>query len=137
MPRLPLAAGILLCVLAWGCGPKLVHRHDIRGHVTYRGRPVEYGTVSFDPLAGTVGDAAPRGIGGGFAHIRKGRYDTTAAGRGHVGGLHRVIVIGLSGSSPSQASDGGDFSNNAPLFLPFEFTADLPTRSDQLNIEVP
>lgn len=137
MPRLRLAAGILCAVLSSGCGPSRVHRYEIKGDVTYQGRPVEYGSVSFDPLAGPATDAAPRGIGGGFAHIRKGRYETTDAGRGHVGGPHRVIVLGLSGRSPSQADQAADFANTPQLFEPYEFTVELPTRSGQLDIEVP
>ena len=137
MARLRLAAGILCAMLSAGCGPTTVHRYEITGTVTYQGRPVEYGSVSFDPLAGATTDTAPRGIGGGFAHIREGRYDTAAAGRGHIGGPHRVIVLGLSGTSPPRSDHTADFANTPQLFKPYEFTVDLPKHSGHFDIDVP
>lgn len=132
-----LPRGIALAIVIAGCGPGLARRYEIHGTVTYQGKPVESGCVSFEPLAGPNADAGPRGIGGGFAHIRGGRYDTAAAGRGHVGGPHRVTVVGVTSTPPASSAEPVDFASGQPLFDPYEFTVDLPCKSQQLDIKVP
>lgn len=128
---------IALAIVIAGCGPGLARRYEIQGTVTYQGKPVESGSVSFDPLAGPNADAETRGIGGGFAHIRGGRYDTAAAGRGHVGGLHRVTVVGVASTTPATSAESVDLATVQPLFDPYEFTVDLPGKAQRLDIEVP
>lgn len=137
LARLVLTCGIALAIPIAGCGPTPVRRYEISGSVTHQGKPVEDGTVSFDPLAGPEADAAPRGIGGGFAHIRRGRYDTTASGRGHAGGPHRVTVVARADRAGASSGQPADLASASSLFEPYEFTVDLPARSDRLDIEVP
>jgi hypothetical protein len=130
---------IAIAAVAAGCGQRAVSRYKVAGSVTFQGRPVEQGSISFDPLAGSGGDAGLRGIGGGFAPIQGGRYDTALAGRGHAGGPHRVTVVGLpaAAADPAAGGDGADFIAVPPLFPPYERTVDLPRGAAQLDIDVP
>lgn len=128
--RSSMRLGALLVLLAGvcvvGCGQKGPRRYDLSGQVTYQGEPVPMGEISFDPVD-------PQGVGGGFAPINDGKFDTSVDGRGHLGGEHRVQIVGFSGWVDPNDHDKGA----VPMFPPYETTIDLPTNTDNMDFEVP
>ena len=117
------ALGLALSLI--GCGGQLAgpSRYELSGAVTFDGKPVTSGSISFSPKDGE--------FGGGSATIRNGRYDTRdRGGRGHLGGAHLVQIF----AEPPDDWDGGDFR---PPFDPYEVERDLPAGSAVVNFEVP
>ena len=108
-----------------GCGKSGPTRYDISGTVTFDGKPVPEGNISFEPTEGDVG--------GGYAFIRDGKFDTTVDGRGHMGGTHRIQITGFTGVTSPDNPDAG----SPPLFEPYETSADLPNESGTMDFEVP
>ncbi len=76
---------ILAAVSANGCRDAGGPRGSVEGKVTFDGTPVERGTISFLPTAGTVGPAT-------YATIENGCYAVTAENRGPVPGKQRVQI---------------------------------------------
>lgn len=81
-----LACVALLAVSATGCGRSdSLNAGAVEGTVTLDGVPLEEGTISFTPTAGTVGPAA-------YGGIINGKYAIAAAPRGPVLGKHKVQI---------------------------------------------
>jgi hypothetical protein len=116
---------VALFVLATGCGPDGPQRYRMSGKVTFEGRPVPTGMISFEP--------AEKGIGGGFAPIVNGAYDTERTGRGHLGGEHSVQITGFDGVMNPDDPD----SSARPMFKPYTFTADLPEETTTRDFALP
>ncbi len=118
---IPLA---IACVL--GCGQEGPQRDRLSGTVTLQGKPVPEGNIAFEPVEGEVG--------GGYAFISEGKYDTSGGGRGHLGGEHRVRIVGYTGelADPSNPDSG-----SPPLFDAYETTMELPADSTTMDFEVP
>ena len=77
-----------------GCGPDNgLHLAKVHGKVTYKGQPITYGTIMFEPdnSKGTNGPSAVGSItsDGSFT------MSTEESGDGAVVGSHRVAVVGL------------------------------------------
>ena len=135
LPRTPRSckwrrpAVLFLLAAMTGCsgesGPK---RFDISGQVTYGGKPVPLGQIQFEPDA-SQGNRGPAGA----AKIENGSYDTAGAGRGHVGGPHRVLVVGYDGV----ADPDNELPHGRPLFEAYRTTVDLPQGVSVRNFEVP
>ena len=104
-------------------------RYDLKGVVTYDGKPVPVGFVTFIPNA----DKGNKGPGGG-TDVKDGMFDTTA-GKGMVGGPHKIQVVGFDGVSV--VISGSRFEEGTPLFPRYEFEADLPSEAGTFDIEVP
>ena len=104
-------------------------RYDVTGVVTYAGKPVPVGFVTFIPDT----DKGNKGPGGG-ADVKDGKYDT-ASGKGMVGGPHKIQVVGFDGIPVVIA--GSKFEEGTPLFPRNEFEADLPSEAGTFDIEVP
>ena len=119
-------AGGLLLLLLLGCRESGTRRYDVSGSVTFQGNPVPSWSISFDPVDG--------GLGGGFAAITDGRYDTSAEGRGHLGGPHNVVITGHTGQ---QIDPGNPDSGFEPLFPPYETTVDLPSGRSSEDFTIP
>jgi len=91
----------LVAAVVVGCGPgNGLNLGRVSGKVTYKGKPVEYGSVYFTPDAskGTVA----------FGTIAKdGTYtlSTDEAGDGAVVGRHKVSVIGLDPTPTDTAKE--------------------------------
>lgn len=110
----------------FGCSKGEVQRNDISGTITYQGKPVPEGTIAFEPVAGE--------IGGGFAYIRDGKYDTAQEGRGYLAGENRITINGNTGE---YVEPGNPDSGTVPLFSGYEVTEDLPEGSTTMDFEVP
>lgn len=95
------------------------------GNVTFEGKPVPSGTVSFEP--------AEKGVGGGFAPIKDGKYDTAVDGRGHLGGEHTVQIVGFEGVEDPDSPN----PTAKPMFAPYKTTIELPEETTTRDFEVP
>lgn len=130
--RLSIGGASMLMVLALlpGCsGNSGPQRYDVSGSVTFDGKPVPKGFVTFYPDT----EAGNRGPGGG-AEIRDGVYQT-ADGKGVVGGPHRIRIIGFDGMARTES--GEELADGASLFTPYETTIDFPTEDTVQNFEIP
>jgi hypothetical protein len=119
MSRVSVACWVFVAwITAIGCGQALPRRYDLSGTVRYQGAPLPAGTISFD--------AAGNSMGGGYASIDKGSFDTAQTGRGHFGGTDGTRV------NPDDPDSG-----MRSLFPPNVTTVDLPFRRSTMDFEVP
>jgi len=130
-------AGILAALLAWGllgCGSNAPETHHVSGNVSFDGKPVPSGLIRFTP-DGSKGNSGPAG----YAVIKDGKYDTSAAGgKGHVSGPMIVQIDGgdsLPGESPTDES-GAELDVKV-LFSGYQTTAELPKENSTQDFEVP
>ncbi|NMC19923.1 MAG: hypothetical protein GYA33_05820 [Thermogutta sp.] len=121
------ALGILL-VLSQGCGKNDPRNNAIFGTITYRGEPVPAGSITFIPDA-SQGNSGPAVT----ISFENGRYDSRAAGVGHIGGPHKIRITGLTGK------DSGDeyFPQGTLLFPDYETSADLPKGPSERDFTIP
>jgi len=120
--------GVLIVAFAAGtagCRKQGPERYRMSGTISFAGRPVPSGMISFEP--------AEKGIGGGFAPIVNGTYDTDRTGRGHLGGEHTVQIAGFEGVRDPSDPD----SPAVPMFKPITFTEDLPKESTTRDFALP
>lgn len=96
---------LLAAVISSGCGPR--DRYALSGSVTFDGKPIPAGTITFVPFgAGKPGRTAA------FCEIKAGKYDTKT-GRNPGSGPHRVMISGCDGV-PYQ-SQMGEIVENHPM----------------------
>lgn len=132
LPGISIPGASLLIVLSLltGCsdnsGPQ---RYEVSGSVTFDGKPVPKGFVTFSPDT-EAGNSGP----GGGAEIRDGVY-RTADGKGVVGGPHRIRIIGFDGMARTES--GEELADGASLFTPYETTIDFPDEDTVQNFEIP
>jgi hypothetical protein len=100
-------------------------RHAVTGNVTYAGKPLAAGRISFEPDT-ERGNKGPAGYG----DIVDGKYETYRT-MGAVGGSHRVVIEGYSGSTPEQRR------KRSPLFPPHITTVDLPLEKTAVDFDIP
>ena len=80
---------LLAVLVSTGCGPR--DRYALSGSVTFDGKPIPAGTITFVPFgAGKPGRTAA------FCEIKAGKYDTKT-GRNPGSGPHRVMISGCDG----------------------------------------
>jgi len=95
-------AGVVAAVVGCGSGNGL-HLAKVRGTVTYKGEPIKYGTIMFEPddSRGTNGPSAVGSITSDGSFV----MSTEESGDGAVVGFHRVAVVGLEPmpDAPQQA----------------------------------
>lgn len=128
MSRLVWAA-LLMSLPAAGCGGPA--RHAVTGTVTFAGRPVEYGAISFQPDA-SAGPTAPTG----YARITDGKYELPADQR-PAAGRYAVKVTGFDKSKMKPDPAPGEAVNTPALFPEFTRTVDIPPPGGTLDIDVP
>ena len=108
-----------------GCGGQDgPQRFRISGAVSYDGKPVPFGTITFDPdsMAGNSGPQAA-------AMIVDGKYDTGIA-QGVVGGPH---IVRITGSSRQPTSTD---PNSEPLFDNYEVKEDFEKQTSTKDFSV-
>lgn len=83
------------------CSNNGLNLAKVRGKVTYKGQPVQKGTVFFmpDEAKGTVGPSAMGGISSDGSYV----LSTEESGDGVIVGLHKV---GITGFDPNPVSSG-------------------------------
>jgi hypothetical protein len=110
-------------VLDPGCGSQ-GKRRALGGAVTFRGQPLEHGSITFLATSGPPGPA-------GGALIRAGRYDLPAA-QGLEPGSYRVVISAPEpGGTLSPAEIAAGASPRARERLPAKYNAE-----SQLTVEV-
>ena len=111
----------LVALGLWSCGagPDGPSRHDLTGTITYDGKPIPGGVVSFAPDA-TQGNSGP----GSTGTILYGVYQTRP-GKGIVGGAYVVTI------------DGYIENTDLPLFPQYVVKAVLPDKGGVWDCEVP
>ena len=96
---------LLAVLVSTGCGPR--DRYALSGSVTFDGKPIPAGTITFVPFgAGKPGRTAA------FCEIKAGKY-ATKTGRNPGSGPHRVMINGCDGV-PYQ-SQMGEIIQNHPM----------------------
>jgi len=125
---------MLCCLIFTGCGGQTDDgptRYQLQGTVSYDGKPVPKGEVSFRPDS-QAGNKGP----GGFAAIEQGKFQVDAS-KGVVGGPYIFTFTGFDGI-PIPASDVGEPSQDGkPLFTEVEIKKDLPQSESTLDFEIP
>lgn len=121
--------GITAVLATWvaGCGPRRPTRYQVTGSVTYAGKPVPHGMVSFQPDLATN----PKGLQG-MATIADGRYVTGEVAGGVPKGRYRVIAYGFDGQNRSEILPDGK-----RLFDEYSFEWECPGGPQVLDIDVP
>lgn len=116
-----------LLLVSTACNKSSGLRHDVRGTVTWKGKPIPGGVITFVP-DGTKGTRGPQG----FAYIRNGKFDTRENGKGVVKGS-LIISIG--------ATDGkgfGEFHHGKPLFTSSVVqNKDVTAEAEELQLVIP
>lgn len=125
---------LILGCLPWvllGCGsePEGPTRYQVSGTVTYDGKPVPKGFITFSPDT-SKGNKGP----GSGAPIENGKY-ATPEGKGIVGGAYVISIRGSDGIPTTE--EGEEVPDGKELFSPYETRIDLPKEdSDDLNFDI-
>jgi hypothetical protein len=122
-------AAVAACLLSGCGGSDGPPRYQVSGAVTYDGKPVPKGHVTFNPDT-AQGNSGP----GGGAPIVNGKYRTTAD-MGVVGGPHQVKIVGYDGVPVNM--EGEELPDGTPLFTPYQTTVDFPEEKTEQNFEIP
>ncbi len=118
----------LLCGLAVGCGGSTGGR--VSGKVTFNGQPVPAGKVYISPDS-SKGNTGPTG----FADIKDGKYDTSAAGGQNA--TPGAVVIKVEGIDPNPPPGAEPDVTATVLFTGYEVQAELADSATVKDIEVP
>jgi len=131
---LPVGVFVLCCLIFTGCGGQSDDgptRYQLEGTVTYDGKPVPKGEISFRPDS-EAGNKGP----GGFANIEEGKFHVDAD-KGVMGGPYIFRISGFDGV-PLPATDVGEpILEGTPLFTNVEIKKDLPKEDSTLDFEIP
>jgi hypothetical protein len=109
-----------------GCSSQPPGRFAVTGTVTFDGRPVPKGRVSFEPDP-TSGNRGPQAI----AFITDGRFSTQPR-KGAKGGAAIVFVEGFDGVPALPL-----YPQGKPLFDRYRTQVEIPEKSSTLDIVVP
>lgn len=123
---------LAVSLLAIGCGGDGTHR--LSGKVTFKGQPVPAGKIYFAPDGGK-GNTGPTG----YAEIKDGQYDTSAAGGAGV--AKGPLIVTIDGFDPTASAPEvkGDTSGETvakTLFAHYETTVEV-TESTTKDFDVP
>ena len=148
-----LVSSALGLMLVFGCGDDtgLEKRYPVYGTVTFKGEPLDHGTINFMPVKVDVGRAAS-------AAITNGKYSLTTAseGDGALPGAYNVTVSSLEVSDNAELkkiSGGGQFhhepsfakaTKNAKSLVPAKYCslansglkADVKTESNKFDFDL-
>jgi hypothetical protein len=108
---------LALCLV--GCGPAGPKTARTIGKVTYKARPVKFGSIIFQPEAGKVASSVIKS---------DGTFDlgTNQPGDGAIVGKHRVRVVSLSSQDPNYRVKEGQEMPTGKSLIPEKY-ADLDT----------
>lgn len=131
-PRTSLGLWLGLCLMmSLGCsgGSQGPPRYDLTGEVIYDGKPIRKGMLTLSPDV-EQGNSGP----GTGAPIKDGRFSTPPK-KGHVGGPHRIRIVGYDGVAA--IVEGEELLDGKALFEPYEIVVDLPKAKGTQKFEVP
>jgi len=115
-----------------GCGSGAPEFHQLKGNVTFDGKPVVYGTVEFIPNT-AKGHHGPAGN----ADVVEGAYDTNAVGgKGLSKGPHIARVTIFPEKPPAPSTDETVVSKG-PTPICIGFPVEVDVQGPELNIDVP
>jgi hypothetical protein len=119
------ASYAVLCLVV-GCGPSEPPTFHISGTVTYAGKPIPRGSISFDPDSrkGTLGKM-------GVADITNGKFDTKLGGHGLCGGTYNIRISGYDGK------EGMELPFGNAMFPEYAVQKEIPKAESTLEIDVP
>ena len=113
-----------------GCGKATgPARYDLKGSITYAGKPVAAGYILFAPDK-SKGNDGP----GAAAEIKDGVYHTRPK-EGTIGGPHVATISGFDGK-PSGVGPGVN-PMGKPLFPSVQISMDLPKEAATHDIAIP
>ncbi len=121
---------ITLCLLfaitfiVAGCSDaeKGLKRFKVSGTVTFDGKPVPFGMITFTPDS-AKGNEGPQG----FAKIIDGKFNTTSGnGRGIIGGAHQIKINGTSEENSGEMGPDDMPITPKPLFKTYKTEFDFP-----------
>ncbi|MEO2046223.1 MAG: hypothetical protein ABGX16_06570 [Pirellulales bacterium] len=113
-----------------GCDKGGIARYDLKGQITYKGKPVPRGNIRFAPDT-KKGNAGP----GSSAEIVDGKYETML-GLGTVGGPHKVYIFGTDGVQ-FKNEFGAVIPIGRKIFSQYQTSADFPMEAATQDFEVP
>jgi hypothetical protein len=124
--------GALLSIVVFvtGCGGETRERHTVSGTVTYRGKPVEMGSIRFE-AGPEVGDFASVC----YASIADGQYETKPD-ESPTTGKYRVLVMGIDVARINKNVPPGIPWDMPALFPPYQTEIEIPPPDGKLDIEV-
>jgi hypothetical protein len=144
-----LASMGLFLVLGCGDSTGLAKRYPVSGTVTYGGKPVEKGTISFVPAAPGGREATGEISGGSYS------LTTAAPGDGALPGSYKVTVIAkeMDTTKLKEIAKGGQFHHdehfakalkNAKPLVPSKYgvpetsglTAEVKAQSNSINFDL-
>lgn len=108
--RAGLVLGLCLFSALVGCGAQNDRPIRVSGDVTFKGQPVPFGSIIFDPDI-QAGNKGPQGS----AQIKDGHFDTNE-GLGLTGGAYVARITGF----PSQPDVTNEANTVEPLFPEFK-----------------
>lgn len=95
-----LVAALLVCLALAGCGgAQSIGRKAVTGTVSMDGKPMDYGSINFQPIEGNS-----KQIGAG-AVVENGAY-SIPADQGLTPGKYRVVITSPTGGKPSGPQKG-------------------------------
>lgn len=124
-----LVAACIATLTVSGCGPGTPNPYEVSGTVTFDGKPIPKGFITFLPDT-SKGNKGP----GGGAPINNGEY-RTPTGKGVAGGPYTVKIVGYTGISTT--AFGEELVDGPHLFAPFQTTLDLPKENSKKDFTVP
>jgi len=145
-----LAAGlfsIFLLIVLTGCsgGAKQAATGKVSGKVTYEGKPVEAGSITFTPI--TTGTSADTGVASkpaGGAVKSDGSYvlTTYVDGDGAIVGRHTVTFFPAAPQAPAESGGEPGKHDEAPAVSPYrglmpkEAEVEVKAGANEINIEL-
>ena len=126
-----LIGAFVALLTALGCGATKDARtlFAVSGNVTFGGKPVPAGFVTFEP------NTSQKNVGPGCGASIKNGYYETEKNKGITGGPYFVTVSGSDGIPTT--IDDEDAPQGASLFPPYKTQFDFPKEDTRWNIDVP
>ena len=128
MRNVLVALSVALAAISIGCnsssGPAT---YPISGTVHFGDKPVPAGSIMLTPDVGEGNSGMAVSI-----EIVDGKFDSSTAKSGHVGGPHIVKIVGLDGKG-----DDDLFPKGQMLFPDYEMSLDLPKEASEQELKVP
>ncbi len=123
---------VFVSFVGMGCGEGFP-RHRVSGTVTYGGKTLELGSITFEPTE-SVGKIAPTGT----AKIENGTF-RTERDQSPTTGRYTVRVVGhdMKIIREREKNPRKEFEGTLDLFPPYELTVEIPPPGGQLTIDVP
>jgi hypothetical protein len=115
MRRHVCAFGIIVGLLAFvGCQGAGADRQEVKGSVTFKGKPLAQGTIQFDP------EPAGPDTAMAVTSIQAGQYDFPRAG-GLKPGMYKVIISSATGAKVKEDEPPGESGEPTRELIPPDY----------------